>query len=120
MRPALQHSTVSRRPWVGSAVTVSSEQMLFLRGVIVDVVFNRSSLEITHAIIAIDLGSDFPMLYQPIRLGLLRRVSESGHYVVQGSQDAINSERLPDLVEYGVNMACADTHAPLPQSSRIH
>lgn len=100
---------------------LSSDEMAFVRGVIVDVIYNRSLLEITHAVVAIDLGNDFPTLYQPIRLGLLRSIAESNTFAVQGSSDAI-AETLPDFLEYEINVRKAGSRAPapFPRSSRTH
>jgi hypothetical protein len=107
--------------WIGSAVTLSSDEMDYVRGVVVDVIYSQSRFEITHAIVAIDLGDDFPTVYQPIRLGLLRAKTEPNTFSVQGSRDAI-AEVLPEFVEYETNVARAGSRAlaPFPRSSRIH
>lgn len=107
--------------WVGSAVMLSSDEMADVRGVIVDVVFNRSTCEITHAIVAIDLGQDFPMVYQPIRLSMLRPADERGLLFVQGSSDAL-VETLPSFMKYETNVVRSDRRirAPFPRSTRTH
>ena len=106
---------------MGSAVLLTSDEIAHIRGVIVDVIYNRSLLEITHAVVAIDLGDEFPTLYQPIRLGLLRSMAESNTFAVQASSDAI-AERLPDFMEYEINVARAGSAAPepFPRSCRTH
>ena len=98
-----------------------ADELAYIRGVIVDVIYNRSRLEITHAVVAIDLGNDFPTLYQPIRVGLLRCMAESNTFAVQASSDAL-AERLPDFMEYEINVAQGggQAPAPFPRSCRTH
>jgi hypothetical protein len=106
--------------WVGSVVTFSSDEDC-LRGVVVDVVCSRPSLEITHAVVAIDLGIDFPTVYQPIGVGLLQSAARSNSFAVNGSRDAI-AEVLPGFVQYEINVVKAGSQvmAPTPRSCRIH
>jgi hypothetical protein len=100
---------------------LNSDEMVLVRGIIVDVIYNRPLLRITHAVVAIDLGDDFPILYQPIRLGLLRSMAEPNTFAVQGSSDAI-AETLPDFMEYQINIGRAGSGAPepFPRSCRTH
>ncbi len=100
---------------------LSSDEMVYVRGVIVDVIYSRPLLRITHAVVAIDLGNDFPTVYQPIRLGLLRSMAEPNTFAVQGSSEAI-AETLPDFMEYEINVARAGSAAPepFPRSCRTH
>ena len=106
--------------WVGSLVMISSGEDC-LHGVIVDVVYSRSRLEVTHAVVAIDLGLDFPTVYQPIRVGLLQTLAESNTFSVYGSRDAI-AEILPGFMHYEINVAKpgSKSMAPIPRSCRTH
>ena len=84
-------------------------------------VINRATCEITHAIVAIDLGSDFPTVYQPIRVSMLRSMAQRGLFSVQGRSDAL-AEELPRFMKYEVNVGRSGrpVKAPLPQSRRTH
>lgn len=106
--------------WVGSIVTISSDEDC-LHGVIVDVLYSRRRLEVTHAVVAIDLGLDFPTVYQPIRVGLLQPLAESSTFAVHRSGDAI-AEILPGFMQYEINVPKTGSQAiaPIPRSYRIH
>ena len=116
-QPKLQQ----RGTWVGSAVRLSSDEAADVQGVIVDVAFDRATCEITHAIVAIDLGWEFPTLYQPIRVSMLRFMKQPGLFYVQCSSDAL-AETLPEFMKYEANVVRPDRRvkAPLPQSTRTH
>jgi hypothetical protein len=92
-----------------------------IHGVIVDVIYSRPCREITHAVVAIDLGLDMPTVYQPIRLGLLRSLALSGALALVGSAE-MSDEMLPGFLEYELNLTMpgAKSLLPLPRSTRTH
>lgn len=115
-----EQKSAQRGTWVGSAVTLYTDLVAEVQCVIVDVVVSRTC-EITHAIVAIDLGWDFPTLYQPIRVSMLRPTEQPGLFSVQASSDAL-AEKPPGFVKYEANVIRSGrpVKAPFPQSARIH
>jgi hypothetical protein len=96
-----------------------ADELAYIRGVIVDVIYNRSRLEITHAVVAIDLGNDFPYPKSTNQAWVVAVHGRSQTPPCRRSSDAI--AKTSRLHEYEINVAQAGPQAPaLFRSRRTH
>jgi hypothetical protein len=104
---------------VGSTVVLAPHS---IRGVVVDLVLDEDGDQISYAVVAFDTGNEGPLLYQPIRWNLLRRVG--GEFLVNAASEAIETGPPTALaampLNYGGNARSAQEFIPTPQSVRVH
>jgi hypothetical protein len=101
---------------VGTPVVLAPHS---IRGIVVDLLLDAAGYQISYAVVAFDTGHGRPLVYQPIRWNLLRRVGSE--FVVNAAAEAIETGVLAAMpLSYGGNARSEEDLFPTPQSVRVH